>query len=82
MVLSHAISDRGIEVDKAKIELIERLPPPTSVKGARSFLGHAGFYCRFMKDFSKIAKPLTLLLVKVALFVFTDECYEAFYRIR
>ena len=64
IVLGHLISDRGIEVDRAKIEVIERLPPPTNVKGIRSFLGHAGFYRRFIKDFSKIAKPLTNLLAK------------------
>ena len=51
-------------VDKAKIDLIVNLPPPTWVKEVRSFLGHAGFYCRFIKDFSKIAKPLTNLLAK------------------
>ena len=59
IVLGHVISAGGIEVDKAKVEVIERLPPPTSVKGVRSFLGHVGFYRRFVKDFSKIAKPLT-----------------------
>ena len=48
MVLGDVISARGIEVDKAKIEVIERLPPPSSVKGMRSFLGHVGFYCRFI----------------------------------
>ena len=57
------ISARGIEVDKANIEAIEKLPPPSSVKGIRSFLGHAGFYRRFIKDFSQIAKPLSNLLI-------------------
>jgi len=82
VVLGHVISARGIEVDRAKVEVIERLPPPTLVKGMRSFLGHAGFYRRFIKDFSKIAKPLTQLLTKDAPFIFTDECHEAFCRIK
>ena len=58
IVLGHRISEKGIEVDRAKFEVIERLPPPISVKGVRSFLGHAGFYQRFIKNFSKIAHPL------------------------
>ena len=66
IVLGHRISERGIEVDKAKIETIEKLLPPSSVKGIRSFLGHVGFYKRFIKDFSKIAKPLSNLLVQGA----------------
>jgi len=66
------------EVDRAKIEVIEQLPPPTNVKGIRSFLGLAGFYWRFIKDFSQIARPLTSLLAKDAPFIFNDECHEAF----
>ena len=69
---------RGIEVDKAKIETIEKLPPPSSVKGIRSFLGHAGFYRRFIKDFSKIAKPLSNQLLQGAPFEFDDQCMHAF----
>ena len=63
IVLGHRISARGIEVDKAKIEAIEKLPPPSAIKGIRSFLGHEGFYRRFIKDFSRIAKPLPNLLI-------------------
>ena len=82
VVLGHKISSRGIKVDKAKVEVIEKLPPPTSVKGVRSFLGHAGFYRRFIKDFSKITKPLCNLLIKDASFKFTDECLVAFNRLK
>ena len=72
IVLGHRISERGIEVDKAKIETIEKKPPPSPSKGIKSFLGHAGFYKRFIKDFSKIAKPLSNLLVQGAPFEFDD----------
>ena len=78
IVLGHKISEKGIEVDKAKIEVIEKLPPPLSVRGIRSFLGHAGFYRRFIKDFSKITKPLCSLLMKDVPFVFDEECLRAF----
>jgi endonuclease III len=64
IVLRHRVSERGIEVDRAKIEVIEQLPPSANVKGIRSFLGHAGFYRRFIKNISKIARPLTKLLAK------------------
>ena len=78
IVLGHRISARGIEVDKAKIEAIEKLPPPSSVKGIRSFLGHVGFYRRFIKDFSWIAKPLSNLLVQGIPFEFDEQCVRAF----
>nr|GEZ22369.1 reverse transcriptase domain-containing protein [Tanacetum cinerariifolium] len=70
---------QGVEAkDKAKIEVISKLPHPTTVKGIRSFLGHAGFYRRFIKDFSKIFRPMTHLLEKNAPFVFFDDCVQAF----
>jgi hypothetical protein len=78
IVLGHKISERVIEVDRAKIEVIEQLPPPTNVKGIRSFLGHAGFYRRVIKNFSQIARPLTSLLAKDAPFIFNNDCHEAF----
>ncbi|GJS45010.1 putative nucleotidyltransferase, ribonuclease H [Tanacetum coccineum] len=78
IVLGHKVSCSGIEVDKAKIEAIYKLPYPTNVKDIRSFLGHVGFYRRFIKDFSQIARPMTQLLVKYAPFNFFEECIQAF----
>ncbi|GKB50451.1 reverse transcriptase domain-containing protein [Tanacetum coccineum] len=78
IVLGHKVSGSGIEVDKAKIKAISKLPYPTNVKAIRSFLGHAGFYRRFIKDFSQIARPMTQLLVKDAPFNFSEECIHAF----
>jgi hypothetical protein len=69
-------------VDKAKIEVIEQLPLPTNVKGIHSFLGHAGFYRRFIQNFSQIARPLTHLLAKDAPFIFTEECLQAFHTLK
>ena len=65
-------------MDIVKVEVIEKLPPPTSVKGIQSFLGHAGFYGRFIKDFSKIAKPLSNLLMQGVVFTFDEQCNQAF----
>nr|XP_016491829.1 PREDICTED: uncharacterized protein LOC107811421 [Nicotiana tabacum] len=73
IVLGHLVLSKGIEVDRAKVDVIEKLPPPTSVKAIRSFLGHAGFYRRFIKDFSKIANLLCKLLEKDNPFVFFDD---------
>ncbi|GJR62882.1 reverse transcriptase domain-containing protein [Tanacetum coccineum] len=78
IVLGHKVSSTGLEVDKAKIGVISKLPPPTNIKGVRSFLGHVGFYRCFIKDFSKIARPLTKLLEKDTPFEFNGECQKAF----
>jgi hypothetical protein len=66
IILGHKIIEKGIEVYKVKIEVIEQLPPPTNVKGIHSFLGHVGFYRRFIQNFSQIVRPLTHLLAKEA----------------
>ncbi|GJT91651.1 reverse transcriptase domain-containing protein [Tanacetum coccineum] len=78
IVLGHKISKSGIEVDRAKVDVIAKLPHPTTVKGVRSFLGHAGFYRRFIQYFSKIARPMTHLLEKETPFVFSKDCIDAF----
>ena len=78
IVLGHKISTDGLEVDQAKIAFIKTLMSPTTVKGIRSFLGHAGFYRRFIKYFSKISRPLCTLLEKDAKFDFVESCRSAF----
>jgi len=78
IVLGHKISHKGIEVDKAKVEVNEKLPPSVNIKGIKSFLGHARFYKRFIKDFSKIAKPLCNLLNKDTPFKFDDNLLITF----
>ena len=82
IVLGHNVSGAGIEVDKAKIDVMDQLQPPKTFKDIRSFLGHAGFYRRFIKDFSKIARPLTRLLCKEAEFNFDEDCLKAFHSIK
>ncbi|RDY14623.1 Retrovirus-related Pol polyprotein from transposon 17.6, partial [Mucuna pruriens] len=82
IVLGHLVSNRGIEVDKAKIDIISSLPNPTSVREVRSFLGHAGFYRRFIKDFSKLALPLSKLLQKDVDFNFEQPYIEAFQELK
>jgi hypothetical protein len=78
IVLGYIVSKRGLEVDKVKVELISKLPPPTAVRQIRSFLGHASFYRHFIKDFSKISQPMCNLLAKETPFNFDEACLEAF----
>ena len=82
MVLGHIISRDTIEVNNAKINLIVNLPLPTCVKEVRPFLRHAGFYHRFIEDFSKIAKALSNLLAKDVPFYFSEEYLEAFSKLK
>ena len=82
IALGHKISTVGLEVDQAKVSIIKTLLPPTIVKGIRSFLGHAGFYRRFIKVFSKISIPLCRLLEKYANFDFDELCKDAFDEIK
>ncbi|GJZ57944.1 reverse transcriptase domain-containing protein [Tanacetum coccineum] len=78
IVLGHKILKSRIEVNKAKVDVIAKLLHSTSVKGVQSFLGHVGFYRRFIQDFSKIARPMTHLLEKDTPFIFSKECIESF----
>nr|GEZ20673.1 reverse transcriptase domain-containing protein [Tanacetum cinerariifolium] len=78
IILGHKISKNETEVDKAKIDAIDKLPHPTTVKGVQSFLSHAGFYRRFIQDFSKISRPMTHLLEKNTPFIFSEDCIKAF----
>ncbi|RDY01285.1 Retrovirus-related Pol polyprotein from transposon 17.6, partial [Mucuna pruriens] len=78
IVLGHLVSNRGIEVDKSKIDIISSLPNPSSVQEVRSFLGHVAFYKRFIKNFSKLALPLSRLLQNDVDFNFDQPCIEAF----
>ena len=77
-MLGHIISEKGIEVDKVKIDLISKLPSPINVKNVRQFLGHAGFYRRFIMDFSKIAKHPYKLLEKDAKFIWDADYQKSF----
>ena len=82
IVLGHKISAVGLELDQAKVAIIKTLLPPTTVKGIRSFLRHVGFYKRFIRDFSKISRPLCILLEKDAKFDFDESCKAAFEEIK
>lgn len=78
IVLAHQISKKGLEVDKAKIEVIDKLSYPTNVQGVQNSLGHASFYRRFIKDFVQVSKSLSQLLQKEIPFEFNGECRQAF----
>ena len=82
IVLGHEISKKGIEVDRAKTKVIAKLLMPKCVKDIRSFLGHASFYLRFIKDFSKISRPLTNLLAKDVSFTFDVECIDSWEKLK
>ncbi|RDX75125.1 Retrovirus-related Pol polyprotein, partial [Mucuna pruriens] len=77
IVLRHLVSTRGIEVDKSKVDIISSLSNLAFVWEVRSFIGHVGFYRRFIKDFNKIALPLSKLLQKDVDFVFNQPCVDA-----
>ena len=82
IVLGHRIYSVGLEVDQTKVSIIKTLLPPTTVKGIRSFLGHAGFYRRFIRDFLKISKPLCRLLEKDVKFNFDESHQSSFEEIK
>ena len=76
------LSEDGISVDPSKVQEVLDWKAPTSVHEVQSFLGLAGYYGRFILDFSKIAKPMTRLLQKDEKFVWTLECEAAFHTLR
>ena len=78
IILGHIVSVKEIEVDKAKIEVISKLPQQKTIRGVRSFLGHARFYKRFIKIFTAIFKPLCNFSLKNASFEWTDDCQKIF----
>ena len=78
VVLGNIASGKGLEVDKAKMEVIQNLPLPNTVKDLRSFLRHVGFYRRFIQDFARVSKPLTTLLCKDKDFIIDEEGKRAF----
>ena len=73
------MSHKGIKVGRAMIEIIEKLTPPISLKAIRSVVGHAGFYRRFIKDFSKISRLFAKLLEKYVHFNFDQGYLNVFY---
>ena len=77
-MLEHIVLAKGLEVDKAKIEVIQNLPLPATIQDLQSLLGHVGFYRRFIQDFGKVSKPLTTLLCKDKDFIIDEEGKRTF----
>ena len=82
IVIGHLVSSKGLEVDKAKVEVIQDLALPKSIREFRSFLGHVGFYRCFIQDFAKVSKPLTSLLCKEKDFIIEEEGKHAFMQLK
>ena len=82
IVLGHLVSSKGLEVNKAKVEVIQNLTLPKLIRKLRSFLGHVGFYRRFIQDFAKVSKPLTSLLCKEKYFIIEEEGKYAFMQLK
>ena len=82
IVLRHLVSSKGLEVDKAKVEVIKDLALPKLIPELRSFIGHVGLYHRFIKDFAKVSKPLTPFLCKKNDFIIEEEGKHAFMQLK
>ena len=82
IVLGHLVSSKGLEVDKANVEVIQDLALPKSIRKLRSFLGHVSFYRRFIQDFAKVSKILTSLLCKEKDFIIEEEGKHAFMQLK
>ena len=82
IVLGHLVSSKGLEVDKAKVEVIQDLALPNSMRELRSFLGHVGFYCHFIQNFFEVSRPLTSLLCKKKYFIIDEEGKHAFMQLK
>jgi hypothetical protein len=80
--LGHTISQEGVSVDPKKVQEVMDWKPPTTMRQIRSFLGLAGYYRRFIPDFSRIAKPMTQLLKKGVKFEWSQKCEDAFHTLR
>lgn len=81
-MLRNEVSKDGLEVEKAKVEAIDKLPQPISVKVVKSFLVHVGFHRRFIKDFSKLSASLCMLFEKDTSFKFDDVCLKAYENVK
>ena len=80
--LRHVISGEGIAVDPTKVDTVTNWEAPTTVGEIQSFLGLAGYYRRFIENFSMIAKPMTELLKKDTKFIWTEECEASFQELK